>query len=247
MDRHPLYRVISILELLRLIYSLLQKKDHINLMSISRRAFTYVAPMLWEDVDLQHLLLLIPGASVRTHHIDIANAFGPSILYSTFNFPIAFDLSRFKLYSSSVRVLRSAAPYSVNFPDDLPSPDSQSSMAHLLPNLERLLVHAHSHAKPYLSWVHRFLVPNLREFRLLPIRAFEEDIEDPELHPESDLELANKVIASCPRIEVLDIHAWEPNARCKSKDHPFPYRYYRHQQRYIRDPEDLWERLFLLG
>ncbi|KAG8784064.1 hypothetical protein FRC12_018993 [Ceratobasidium sp. 428] len=154
---------------------------------------------------------------------------------------------RFKLYSSSVRILRSATPYSVNFPDDFPSPDSQPSTALLPPNLERLLVHTHFHTRPYLSWVRRFLVPSLREFRLLPIRVFEEDIEGLELRPESYLELANKVIASSPRIEVLDIYAWEPNALCKSEDHPSPYRYCKHQQLYTRSFKDLWERLILLG
>ncbi|KAG8796699.1 hypothetical protein FRC12_005793 [Ceratobasidium sp. 428] len=194
--------VFAIPELFHHIQSFLNKVDNVSLMSLSRWSFMYAARVVWESVELKQLLQLVKGVQMTPPER------APSLIQSVaqkhcvVTFPNSIELTRFRLYSPFVKVLRADGPYSIDFSSQLPTP--------LLPNIQRLMIYAHgSMETKYVNWISRLLTPSLRELKLLSIDQ-QETLTEPDcrldltwLDLDTYLNLIDKISATCPQIETL--------------------------------------------
>ncbi|KAG8792837.1 hypothetical protein FRC12_004708 [Ceratobasidium sp. 428] len=195
--------VFAVPELFLLIQSFLDRADNVALLSLSRQAFARAAPVVWESVELKQLLQLITGVQMAPPRSVLSSVHSIVQQYCTVTFPKSVELTRFRLYSSFVKVLRADGLYSIDYSDNLPTP--------LLPNLQRLVLHVHGSAEAkYIDWVSRLLTPSLKELKLLSVD--QQHTSEPHgfldlawLDLDTYLSLVDKVSASCPQIQALRI------------------------------------------
>ncbi|KAG8781286.1 hypothetical protein FRC12_022031 [Ceratobasidium sp. 428] len=195
--------VFAVPELFLLIQSFLDKADNVALLSLSRQAFTYAAPVVWRSVELKQLLQLIKGVQMAPPRSVSSLVHSNVQQHCIVTFPKSVELTRFRLYSSFVKMLRADGSYSINFSDHLPTP--------LLPNLQHLILHVRgSTGAKYINWVSRLLTPSLKELKLLSVD--QQHTSEPHgfldlawLDLDTYLSLVDKVSASCPQIQALRI------------------------------------------
>ncbi|KAG9096146.1 hypothetical protein FS749_009051 [Ceratobasidium sp. UAMH 11750] len=218
---HAAHSVLVIPELFLLIYGILDKVDRVKLLCLSHETFAYISPLIWEEVDLKHLLLLIPGVSLKSSakKSSYISRFGNIVVqsYDMLRFPPSIDLARFGIYSPFIKVLRATELSSANSPGSLPNLGIQASPEILLPNLERLLIYTYATARTeFIHWVSGLLAPNLREIKMLladqrDSSGFDCPSPHATLHPEAYLNWVDKIVSACPQLEALQLFSSESN------------------------------------
>ncbi|KAG8742632.1 hypothetical protein FRC10_001181 [Ceratobasidium sp. 414] len=200
-----LLKVIGISELADRIYCFLNSSDLASLVCLSRRVFGCVVPAKWEDVDVQPLLMLIPGVEIFEDEINSAYEYVLSV-------PNDPDLGRFNIYAPHVKHLRGTPRYTVVFPTQ----DNSTLGPSLLPNLQHITLvskrhYDHGDLKTIfvpidIDWVLYFLCPTLLSLEMLGVNQ-PADYANDEFLPRMDsaacLRVANIISDRCPRMETL--------------------------------------------
>ncbi|KAG9119828.1 hypothetical protein FRC07_004945, partial [Ceratobasidium sp. 392] len=215
---------LEVPELVLLICSFALKADYVNLIYLSRRIFACVIPAVWEDVDVLPWLFLIPGVTATKRKRRNFTS-DDSQHHYTFEFPKSLDTARFQWYSSFVKVLKTSAPYSIEFPNRFPYLGSQVSLTHLLPSLQSLVVQTFGEARREdINWVHDILSPKI--LRLEILSAYQQQScgadyssQHSWLDPWTYLELVERISRTCPQLKILRIfsNGTEP-LRCYGSD-----------------------------
>ncbi|KAG8780064.1 hypothetical protein FRC12_023506 [Ceratobasidium sp. 428] len=128
-------RALQIPELYHMIFGLLEKRDYVRFLYVSRSTFALMLPMIWGEADFRDILRLIPGVTITSGKIGCYST--PEY---TFTLPSVINLSRVKLYSPVVETLTTAGSYIVHTPHAALKSMTRAEVQPLLPNMHRLLL-----------------------------------------------------------------------------------------------------------
>ncbi|KAG8751892.1 hypothetical protein FRC12_012221 [Ceratobasidium sp. 428] len=192
----PVRRVLAIPELFRLICGILGNKA-VKLIYLSRDMFPGAASVIWQDVDIQHLLALIPGTK-RTNETPDRKLYPICV----FDLPSEINLQRFELYARFVRRLYTLGPCTINFPPHWMQSKQEIAAMPLLPNLLHLDIHHRtSIRREELEWSSMFIGPRLLRFETHGT-SFE---RRPQTEEETIIGLVTKMSEVCSRLETLSV------------------------------------------
>ncbi|KAG8773528.1 hypothetical protein FRC12_002490 [Ceratobasidium sp. 428] len=206
----PFRRTFQVPELASIIYRFSSKGDYVNLLYLSREFYNWLLPIIWEDVDLIHALLLVPGAR------DASKNSGDPIkaeYCTTLGFASPVDLTRFNIHAPLIKTVRTEELYDVAFPSTWPSLGSPSNPNPLFPNLQCLVVNSmNGLGDECLAWWCHLFTPGLLEFRMLSLGTLSESEfvnqseECPGLGTKACLDLIDQLSRNCPRLERLRLY-----------------------------------------
>ncbi|KAG8687672.1 hypothetical protein FRC09_013355 [Ceratobasidium sp. 395] len=192
----PVHRVLALPELFRLICGILGNKA-VKLICLSRDMFPGAASVIWEDVDIQHLLALIPGTK-RINETPKRKLYPICV----FDLPSEINLGRFELYAPFIKRLYTSGPCTVNFPLHWMQSKRGAVATPLLPNLLHLEIHHRtSIRREELEWSSMFIGPSLLRFET-HATSFE---RRPQTEEEVVVELVTKMSEICLHLETLGV------------------------------------------
>ncbi|KAF8598204.1 hypothetical protein BDV93DRAFT_526901 [Ceratobasidium sp. AG-I] len=188
-------RVVETPEMLRLICELSDSLDQAHLASVSRWFFKIAAPVIWENVEGVHnLLVLLPGVQTRACENDSAEQ-----IVSIPTGPLYFE--RFMVYAPLVKDLEiyddNIKRYSVSNWRGLVV---HARNATLLPNLKRLTLDSQFDSRNQFMWIRTFLSPSL-----VNIEAADYFQDTPLISYLEASTLLRHITAICTNLEVLSL------------------------------------------
>ncbi|KAG8756940.1 hypothetical protein FRC12_010422 [Ceratobasidium sp. 428] len=207
-DFKPSHRLLQVPELIRMICGFSEREHYVKLLYVSRRTYTYVLPMVWEETNLQSVLLLIPGAKI------VGEDEGHPEYECAIQFPSVIDPTRFDVHSHLVKTVRTLRIQFVEFPDQWPGRGSREAPSPLLPNLQRLVINT-CYPLKQAGWMFKLLNPSLLDLLIAPIDAENESeleglFEEP---PGPDVQicsdLLDHVLHTCPHLVRLCLYPLE--------------------------------------
>ncbi|KAF8604784.1 hypothetical protein BDV93DRAFT_555217 [Ceratobasidium sp. AG-I] len=193
-------RVVDAPELLHLISDFASRKDRVNLLCVSRRAFACAAASLWEDLqDITVLLKLFPGVTITKEGESSDRQ------HLTINFPSTIDPSRFKVYSPFVKqleIISDPQEIVIKFGENASTFYAFAQKATLVPNLTKLAITTlEVGAEEYDRWVTTFLSPALVDIELIYYGAHTRFGLDSTLVPD----FLERISTNCPKLRRLEI------------------------------------------
>ncbi|KAG8744289.1 hypothetical protein FRC10_010452 [Ceratobasidium sp. 414] len=210
-DLGPSQRVFQLPELVRMICGFSDKKDCTNLLYLSRDTYACALPTVWEETDLESVLVLIPGtAVVDTSSPDTEDKY-------TLHFPPSIDLTRFNIHAPLVKTVRTERLQDVKFPDQWPSPGLQP----VLPNLQRLLIgDLYLPQSECIDWIFQLLSPKLLELVMAAADTENGNTNGSGIGAKSCSDLIDWISRICPRLKRLCLFPSDEYGTSRADDYP---------------------------
>ncbi|KAG8715958.1 hypothetical protein FRC09_016154 [Ceratobasidium sp. 395] len=215
------HRVLGLPELIRLICEFLEK-DAARLVCLSRSLFAGAAPVVWADVELRHLLGLVPETKQArlgetedndwyVHYVSMFDFITPvshqPIEYQRLEMPAQINLERFDCYAPFVKQLSTSYPYAIKLPPQWEQSLLEVTAPPLLPNLSHLTItHTTPIRRENIEWATLFIGLSLLSFE--SHYRFSKSLHETE-EEVFTTELVAKMLQVCVRLERLCVHSRE--------------------------------------